>query len=397
MKEKRKGIFIVLITMFTRVFIGIITYICFVQPYVWEYTLETFSPPYLTIQRIVNAKGIILCREKVIESPVSGVIMKVKSNSMRISKGDTIAIVLPTIEDYKSYIGKVNSITSYYDKAIEEKDNIIAGKEKEIEKIYEDLNKESELLNSLVANKQDVAEVLNKINELNSRINSLKVEIENLTKELEVLKREKLLRLADLRQNIISSNIKVISDRSGLVSFCIDGMEDARNIVIERGSEDNLNIDSLLRESKVINDGDPVRKGDIIAKVIDNLEQFILLEVSLDGKSPIEHNNYNLNIDGKDVNIEFIKWVGKYPRELWLCKIKSPYYIGPRRVSLNINVGTIEGLVVPRNLVKQEGERYFVYIVNNNYIEKRFVNILGGNEKEVVIDNINRGELLFVD
>lgn len=384
-------------TISIRILVSIIAYICFVQPNVWEYTLETFSPSYLTIQRTVSAKGIVLCREKVIESPVSGVIMRVKSDSTRISKGDTVAIIFPTLEDYKSYIKEADSITSYYDNAIKEKDNIIVEKKNEIEKIYNALNRESELLNSLVANKQDFTEVLSKIGELNSNINSLKGEITNLTKELEGLKKEKLSKLASLKQNVISSNIKVISDSPGLVSFSIDGKEDIRNTVIERGIGDNLNIDSLLRESKVVNDGDPVKKGDIIGKIIDNLEQFILLEVSLDGKSPIEHNSYKLNIDGKDVSIEFIKWISKYPKELWLCKIKSPYYIGPKRVSLSMDVGTIEGLVVPRSLIKQEGERFFVYIINNNSIEKRFVDILGGNKKEVVIDSIDIGELLFVD
>ncbi len=389
-----KGIFK---TTLTRIFIGIIAYICFVQPNVWEYTLETFSPSSQTIQRIVSAKGVVLYRERVIESPVSGIIMRVKDNSTRIAKGDTIAIIFPTTEDYKNYTREVDSVISYYDDIIKEKNNVITDKKKKIEEIYNDLNKESKLLNSLVANKQDIAEVLIRIGELNSRINSLKGEITNLTKELKVLKEEKLSKLASLRQNAISSNIKVISDTSGLVSFSIDSREDVRSTIIEKGVGDNINVDSLLKESKVINDGDSVRKGEVIAKVIDNLEQFILLEVSLDGKSPIEHNNYKLNLDGKGVSIEFIKWISKYPKELWLCKIKSSYYIGPKYVSLNINVGTIEGLVVPKSLIKQEGDRYFVYVVNSNSIEKRFVDILGGNEKEVVIDNINKGELLFVD
>lgn len=390
-----KGVFK---NILARIFIGIIAYICFVQPNVWEYTLETFSPSYQTIQRVVIAKGVVLCRERVIESPVSGILMRIKDDSTRISKGDTIAIIFPTSEDYKSYTRDVNSVISYYDNIVKERNNVIADKKKEIEKIYDELSRESELLNSLVANKQDIAEVLDRVGELNSRINSLKSEIANLVKELKVLKEEKLQKLASLRQNAVSSNIRVVSDTSGLVSFNIDGREDIRNTIIEKGVIDDINnIDSLLKGSKVINDGDSVRRGEFIAKVIDNLEQFILLEVSIDGKSPIEHNSYNLNIDGRDISIEFIKWISRRPKELWLCKIKSPYYIGPKHVLLNINVGTIEGLVVPKSLIKQEGDRYFVYVVNSNSIEKRFVDILGGNEKEVVIDNINRDELLFVD
>lgn len=384
-------------TILTRLFIGIIAYICFVQPNVWKYTLKIFSPYSQTIQRVVVAKGIVLCREKVIESPVSGVIMKVKDDSTRISKGDTIAIIFPTSEDYKSYTRDVDSVISYYDNTIKEKNNVIADKKKEIEKIYNELSRESELLNSLVANKQDIAEVLGRVGELNSRINSLKDEITDLTEDLKVLKEEKLRKLASLKQNAVSSNIRVISDISGLVSFSIDGRENIRNTIIEKGIGDNISIDSLMKNSKVINDGDSVRKGEIIAKVIDNLEQFILLEVFLDGKSPIEHENYKLNIDGKDIEIEFIKWISRYPKELWLCRIKSSYYIGPRYVSSNINVGMVKGLVVPKSLVKRGGDRYFVYIVNGNSIEKRFIDILGGNEKEVVIDNINRDELLFVD
>lgn len=380
-----------------RVFIGIVVYICFIQPNVWEYTLETFSPYYSTIERTVSAKGVVLCREEVIYSPLSGIMMKVKNDLTRVSKGDTIAIIFPTLEDYKSYIEEVNSVRSYYDNTIKEKSNAIANKKLEMEKVYSDLSKESELLNSLIVNKQDIADALAKINELNARINSLKDEIKALTKDVEMLKEEKLRRLADLKQSAVSSNTKVTSDSSGLISFSIDGREDIRNTLIEKGIQNNVNIESLLKDSKVISDGTLVKKGDAIAKVIDNLEQFVLLDVSLDGKSPIAHNSYQLNIDGKDVNIEFVKWIDKYPKELWLCKVKTHYYIGPKYISLNIKVGTIEGLIVPRYLIKQEEGRFFVYIVGSNSVEKKFIEVLGGNEKEVVIDNITEEDLLFVD
>jgi hypothetical protein len=84
-------------------------------------------------------------------------------------------------------------------------------------------------------------------------------------------------------------------------------------------------------------------------------------------------------------------------KELWFCKIKSLYYIGLKGLNLNIKVGTAEGLVVPRSLLKKEGERYFVYVIGNDSVEKRFVEILGGNQKEVVVNNISKGELLLVD
>jgi len=383
----------------TRVIIGIVAYICFVQPNVWRYGLKTLSPSYSTIERIVDAKGVVLCRERLVNSPVSGIVMKVKSDLARVSKDETVAIIFPTIEDYNSYIREVNGVTSYYDNAIREKNSAIEDRKREIEKIYGELNRASELLSSLVASKQDITDVLGKIGELNSRIDSLKNELVNLTNELEGLKREKVRKLASLKEKAVSSNTRVTVDSSGLISFCTDGREDIRNAIIEKGLEGNidLKIDALIREPKVIADGDPVKKGDVIAKVIDNLEQFVLLEVSLDGKSPISHSGYHLNIDGKDVGIELIKWISSYPKELWLCRIKSPYYIGPRYISLRVDVGTVEGLVIPKSLIREEKGRYFVYVVNGNSIEKRFIEILGGNEREVAIENVDRSELLFVD
>ncbi|MGC8971763.1 MAG: HlyD family efflux transporter periplasmic adaptor subunit [bacterium] len=382
----------------TKVFIGIVVYICFVQPNLWKYTLKTLSPTYSAIERTVKARGIILYREETINSPVSGIVLKLKKDSTRVSKGEIVAAIFPTAEDYNIYMKEVNSIISYYDNMIKEKNDLIKSKKDEIEKIYLELTKKSNILNSLLENKHNITEVLGDISKLNARIDLLKKEIEKSKLEMENLKREKDQRIDDLKQKIISYNTAIATQNSGIISFSIDNRENIRNSLLEKGiNSTNLQLDSLIEEPRIISDGDPIKKGEIIAKVIDNLEQFVLLDVTLDGKSPIVHNEFSINIDGKEINIELLKWVSKYPKELWLCKIKSPYYIGPRCLNLDIKIGTIEGLVIPRSLIKSEGERYFVYVLGNNSIEKRFIEVLGGNQIEAVVSNLNRDEVLLAD
>jgi len=382
-----------------RFFIGIMAYICFVQPNLWKYTLKTLSPTYSTIERVVKARGIVLYREEIINSPVSGIVLKLKKDSTRVSKGEIIATVFPTIEDYNIYMKEVNNVISYYDNMIKEKNDLIKSRKEEVEKIYLELAKKSNILNSLLINKQDITEVLDEISKLNTQIDLLKKEIEKLKLEVGDLKKEKNQKLDGLKQKAISYNTSITTQSSGLISFSIDNRENMRNSLLEKGITDNINLqlDSLMKESRIISDGDSVKKGEAIAKVIDNLEQFILLEVTLDGKSPIVHNSFNIDIDGKQTNIELLKWINEYPKEIWLCKIKSPYYIGPRYLNLDIKIGTIEGLVIPRSLIKKEGERYFIRVLGNDLIEKRFIEILGGNQIEVVITNLNRNEVLLAD
>jgi hypothetical protein len=383
----------------TRFFIGIIAYLCFVQPNLWKYTLETFAPSYATVERIVSAQGIVLCREETVDAPVSGVLLKMKEDSAKVSKGEVLAVIFPTAEDYKNYLKEVNAIVERYDSAIKEKNALIEGKKEEIKKVYEELTREGNILNSLVTNRQDITDVIDKIRNLNSRIVLLKNEMETLTGELEGLKREKEQKIAELKQKIITSNITVVSRASGLVSFEIDGREYERNAVIEKGIEGNtdLSLNSLIKQPRVISSGDFVRRGETIAKTVDNLEQFVLLDVTLDGKLPIILDRFSVNVDGKVVEFQLMRRENNHFKELWFCKIKSLYYIGLKGLNLNIKVGTAEGLVVPRSLLKKEGERYFVYVIGNNSVEKRFVEILGGNQKEVVVNNISRGELLLVD
>jgi len=383
----------------TRVFIGIITYLCFVQPNLWKYTLETLAPSYATVERIVSAQGIVLCREETVDAPVSGVLLKVKEDSSKVSKGEVLAVIFPTVEDYNNYLKEINAIVERYDSAVKEKNALIESKKGEMKKVYEELVREGNILNSLVTNRQDITDVVDKIKNLNSRIVLLKNEIETLTAELEGLKREKEREIVELKQKIISSNVTVVSRASGLVFFEIDGKEYTRNNIIEKGIEGNtdLSLNSLMKQPKVISNGDFVKRGETIAKTVDNLEQFVLFDVTLDGKLPIILDRFSVNIDGKVVEFQLMRRENNHFKELWFCKIKSLYYIGLKSLNLNIKVGTVEGVVIPRSLLKKEGEKYFVYVLGDDSMEKRFVEILGGNEKEVVVSNISRGELLLMD
>ena len=54
-------------------------------------------------------------------------------------------------------------------------------------------------------------------------------------------------------------------------------------------------------------------------------------------------------------------------------------------------------MVVPRELIKEENNKSYVLVLNKDSIEKRIVEILGGNRERVVLTNIKEGEILVRD
>ncbi|HON72935.1 MAG TPA: HlyD family efflux transporter periplasmic adaptor subunit, partial [bacterium] len=116
-----------------RIALGLLIYICSIQPILWKYTLETFKPARSSIERIVNIKGLVLHREELVTAPVSGIFLRLKKDNERVGKGEKLAVIFPTIEDYNSYVKEIDRIEKYYEGIIKERMETIKLKEQDIE------------------------------------------------------------------------------------------------------------------------------------------------------------------------------------------------------------------------------------------------------------------------
>lgn len=378
-----------------RIALGLLIYICSIQPILWKYTLETFKPARSSIERIVNIKGLVLHREELVTAPVSGIFLRLKKDNERVGKGEKLAVIFPTIEDYNSYVKEIDRIEKYYEGIIKERMETIKLKEQDIEKIYKELAKEGDILNSLVLNRQDIGERVKKLGSLNNRINSLKTEVEKLNADVESLVKERDKKIKEFKEKVISLNSVVLSSSAGLVVFATDSKESLRSSIIE-GKMEGLgrNFNYILGKPKITSDGDMVKKGEPLGKIIDNLEQFAILYVVPDGVAGLPHNNLDIYIGDGPVSLELLKWIKEGSNEIWFCTVRDKRYIESSYFSLDVKIGDIEGMVVPRELIKEENNKSYILILNKDSIEKRIVKILGGNRERVVLDNIKEGEIL---
>ncbi|HON72995.1 MAG TPA: HlyD family efflux transporter periplasmic adaptor subunit, partial [bacterium] len=260
---------------------------------------------------------------------------------------------------------------------------------------YKELAKEGDILNSLVLNRQDIGERVKKLGSLNNRINSLKTEVEKLNADVESLVKERDKKIKEFKEKVISLNSVVLSSSAGLVVFATDSKESLRSSIIE-GKMESLgkNFNYILGKPKITSDGDMVKKGEPLGKIIDNLEQFAILYVVPDGVAGLPHNNLDIYIGDGPVSLELLKWIKEGSNEIWFCTVRDKRYIESSYFSLDVKIGDIEGMVVPRELIKEENNKSYILILNKDSIEKRIVKILGGNRERVVLDNIKEGEIL---
>lgn len=379
-----------------RIILGLLFYILFVQPIVWKYTLKTFKPSYSRIERIVDVKGLVLHREEIITAPVSGIFLRLRKDFDRVGKGEELAIIFPTMEDYNSYVAEIERVQKYYEDIINSCKREIVLKRQEIEKTYKELSKEIGIVNSLVLNKQDIGDRIKRLNDLNSHINSLHSEVDQLDAKVKLLGEEREKKMKDIKERAISLNSVVLSSQAGLVVFSIDSKEGLRNSIIEGKIKSfGKEFDYISDRPKVISDGKMIKKGEIIGKIIDNLEQFALLYIKSDGGTDPPHDSIDIHIKDRRVRLEPLSWVKDGLNEIWLCKIKDRTYIDSSYFSAEVKIGDIEGITVPRSLVKEEDGKSYVFILKKDSVEKRSVNILGGNKEMVVLGNIEEGEILI--
>lgn len=346
-------------------------------------TTKTLTLKNEMVEESFNKKGLIIRDEYVINSNFDGKVEYYLKDGDRVKKKEDIACVYSnniSDDDLKNLKNIKNDIASIEngDTAFIKKD--IGNINKEISLLSQKL--QIELLNGNI----DVYGQIEKINKL--------IDDKNLLINSDL--NDKSLKNKQVQEkevtNLIDKNTEVFkSKNSGVVSYQFDGNEEKFNF-------DNINqikikdIDGTKNNYKYISKENKLDKGEPIARIINNLKQFVAIscneeeikKIKIGQKiilsSDIEKINskvYDIYKEGKQYIV--ILEISEQNVEIYDTRIKE----------FDIIYKSIEGLKVPKKAVVNTDGKKGVYIVSETG-DAKFVELKGTlyeSEEYIVIDH----------
>ncbi|CEQ23464.1 HlyD family efflux transporter periplasmic adaptor subunit [Paraclostridium sordellii] len=346
-------------------------------------TTKTLTLKNEMVEESFNKKGLIIRDEYVINSNFDGKVEYYLKDGDRVKKKEYIACVYSneiSDDDLKNLKNIKNDISSIEngDTAFIKKD--IGNINKEISLISQKL--QIELLNENI----DVYGQIEKINKL--------IDDKNLLINSDL--NDKSLKNKQVQEkevtNLIDKNTEVFkSKNSGVVSYQFDGNEEKFNF-------DNINqikikdIEGTKNNYKDISKEKKLDKGEPIARIINNLKQFVAISCNEEEikkfkigqkiilSSDIEKINskvYDIYKEGKQYIV--ILEISEQNVEIYDTRIKE----------FDIIYKSIEGLKVPKKAVVNSDGKKGVYVVSETG-DAKFVELKGTlyeSEEYIVIDH----------
>ncbi|CEK31398.1 secretion protein [[Clostridium] sordellii] len=346
-------------------------------------TTKTLTLKNEMVEESFNKKGLIIRDEYVINSNFDGKVEYYLKDGDRVKKKEDIACVYSnniSNDDLKNLKNIKNDISS-----IENGDTAF------IKKDIENINKEISLLSQklqieLLNENIDVYGQIEKINKL--------IDDKNLLINSDL--NDKSLKNKQIQEkevtNLIDKNTEVFkSKNSGVVSYQFDGNEEKFNF-------DNINqikikdIEGTKNNYKDISKEKKLDKGEPVARIINNLKQFVAIscneeeikKIKIGQKiilsSDIEKINskvYDIYKEGKQYIV--ILEISEQNVEIYDTRIKE----------FDIIYKSIEGLKVPKTAVVNSDGKKGVYIVSETG-DAKFVELKGTlyeSEEYIVIDH----------
>ncbi|CEO34135.1 HlyD family efflux transporter periplasmic adaptor subunit [Paraclostridium sordellii] len=346
-------------------------------------TTKTLTLKNEMVEESFNKKGLIIRDEYVINSNFDGKVEYYLKDGDRVKKKEDIACVYSNEirdDDLKNLKNIKNDISSIEngDTAFIKKD--IGNINKEISLLSQKL--QIELLNENI----DVYGQIEKINKL--------IDDKNLLINSDL--NDKSLKNKQVQEkevtNLIDKNTEVFkSKNSGVVSYQFDGNEEKFNF-------DNINqikikdIEGTKNNYKDISKEKKLDKGEPIARIINNLKQFVAISCNEEEikkfkigqkiilSSDIEKINskvYDIYKEGKQYIV--ILEISEQNVEIYDTRIKE----------FDIIYKSIEGLKVPKKAVVNSDGKKGVYVVSETG-DAKFVELKGTlyeSEEYIVIDH----------
>jgi len=329
-----------------------------------------------------STSGYIIRDETVIDGQNYGNgIIQIKSEGEKVAKGE--AIFRYPADNEEELKNTIRELDETIQKALTNETTIFSSDIKLLDsQIEEKLNTIYELNNM-----QEIAEYKKNIN---TYITKKAKVAGNLSSSGSYMKQ--LVTKRNELENQLSRNSEYInSNRSGIVSYRVDGLETTLTTTDFSYLNSNFLKDLNLRTGQLISESG--EKG----KIIDNFKCYIAISSnSQEAKNANVGNTIKLRLANSQlVSAKIVHILDEGEQRLLVFEVEDGIQelIKYRKVSIDVIWWSNDGLKVPNSAIEYEGDVAYLIRVRAGKEEKILVKVLRQNSKYSIIDNYSSSEL----
>ena len=312
----------------------------------------------------------------------NGQIVQLKTEGKKVANGE--AIYRYSLENEQELNDKISDLDVKIQEALQKENALFSSDikllETQIEEKLENVYESSDVL-EIEHYKKDINNAMNKKAKIASTLTSNGSFVQQLINQRSEL------------ENQLNSNSKYInSDRSGIISYKIDGLEEKLTV----GDFSYLNKDFL--NSLNLKTGQIIASNNTKVKIIDNFECYITcMSKSDEAKSAEVGNNVKLRLPSSEEISAQIVYKSEQGNDgvLLVFEIKEAVesLINYRRIAFDIIWWSDSGIKIPNKAIKYDGNLAYVIRNRAGYEEKIYIKILRQNENYSIVDNYSTQEL----
>jgi len=328
-----------------------------------------------TVGYVIREESIIKAKDNEKE------IVKIKDEGEKVAKGENI--LRYCAENEEEINKQIQSLDEQIQEAYESQQGLFSSDIKSLEHQIEEKLGELRGKNSIeeiVEYKKDINNYISKKAKIAGELSPAGSYINDLIKEREVLEKE-----------LYNSTEYVVADKSGVVSYRIDNLEDTL-------TPDNFEI--LTRkylEDLELKTGQLVASNNNLVKIVNNFNCYLAIITDSEEAETVKEGDSIylrlLNVQKVKAQIEYIKDDGG--RKVIVLKITEGVekLINYRKISVDVIWWENEGLKVPNSsIIYENGLSYIVKTASGN-LNKILVKIVDQNENYCIIRNYKTSEL----
>lgn len=334
-----------------------------------------------TIENTELASAFVIKDEVVINKDMSKVLLPIVAEGHRVAKGSIIATYKGA--EYENYLSKLEEMDKEILELMKDLPTVYSSEIENIEKQIHSVIKKTDNESSYIKMQEYKIEV-------NSLINKRAELLGNLSPDGAAIK-EKILERNLYVAKAKKSNDNIIANKSGLVSYETDGLEE----ILTNKKIDTFSVNDIEEKCKNIN----INNNKI--KIVNNYEAYFVTEVSKNNYQYMkEKKNYIVRLMGDDT-YEFNSTLYKISETnngyQAIFKITNgiEHLISNREIEIEIVWWDSTGLFVTNNslVINKENNITYVKVMKyGNYIDVP-VKIVKQNEEYSIIDNYSSEEV----
>ena len=327
-----------------------------------------------------SVEGYIIRDETVLSTNNVSDIALSKLEGSKVSKGQVVATYVSKNNDLTKK--KIEELDAKIQVALQEQTDLYSSDtqklEKEIERILQDINNTNEM--------QDITQSYTQIHSLLEKKAKLSGELSQSGSYINDLIKQR----NTYEQELNESTDYIKSTISGILTTKVDGLEEAFK------ASDIQSITYDMLESYNLRTDEIIATNTKKIKIVDNYYCYLVTNIDNDKYPEKIEEGKNIKVrfnsgTSETVNAIIDKVVENENKKTVFLKISKNVenIISYRKISFDIVWWEYEGLKVPNNTIKTEGDKTFVTKIKNNAEYDIMVKILKQNEDYAIIDNLS--------